>query len=301
MFDLNSSHDTSNGYCRGALDVVVVSQILLPILGEERECVVGVEVLELQKASVSEQVGGRHEEFLDNVSLSVVARIDHRAGSGLLQVAVLFQPRVQGVLADLQLVRVLGRITAARVDDERNDAVRADPTADRVEVELAHGNAHAPGAEVAQAEDPAPIGEDDAIADRPPLDMLQLRPRVFVQDLPGTPAVGHREIATAPAEGQHPVLLAHLPHRWRVHDRQHQGRLPQDRLVIDVQALGVQRLHPQVRPEVVVQLDHRSHPRERVVRALDIRHAAEHLHQWSQLGPPVPGGGATSFRHLPGP
>mmetsp|Transcript_59869 Transcript_59869/g.156992 ORF Transcript_59869/g.156992 Transcript_59869/m.156992 type:complete len:406 (-) Transcript_59869:371-1588(-) len=55
---LDGPHQCRNGHSSSALDVVVVRQELVPVLRQQRECVVGVEVLELQQALFSEDIGG---------------------------------------------------------------------------------------------------------------------------------------------------------------------------------------------------------------------------------------------------
>jgi len=64
-------------------------------------------------------------------------------------------------------------------------------TADGVEVELADGDAHAPRAQVAQAEDTPAVGEDDAVAERVAVGvLLQLGGRVPL----GMAAVGSQRL-----------------------------------------------------------------------------------------------------------
>ena len=88
---------------RRALDVVVVRQELLAVLGEQGEGVVRVEVLELQQALGAEERGRRRHELADERVRAVVRRVDHRLRRGRVRDAVLLEAGVERVAADVEL------------------------------------------------------------------------------------------------------------------------------------------------------------------------------------------------------
>mmetsp|Transcript_9903 Transcript_9903/g.33591 ORF Transcript_9903/g.33591 Transcript_9903/m.33591 type:complete len:239 (-) Transcript_9903:516-1232(-) len=149
LAQLHGAQDAGDGDRRGALDVVVVGEVLGARGLEEREGVVGVEVLVLEEHVAAEDLHGGVHELLHKAVLAVVAAIHLGPRGRLLHLALLLHARVVWVVADLELGRV--GVRDARVEDDGDGAVRVDPGAHRVQVELADGDAHAPGAQVAEA------------------------------------------------------------------------------------------------------------------------------------------------------
>ena len=254
LLDLDPAEDGGDGDGGGALDVVVVREVALAVLGEQREGVVRVEVLELQEAARAEELARRAEELADERFLAVVGLVDRRARRRLLGDAVGLGAGVQLVVADRQPRRVALGAVAAGVDDHRDRAARVEAAAHGVQVELAHRDAHPPRAEVAEAEDAAAVGEDDALAlGRAVGRLRQHRRRVLGEDRLHVAAVLERDVAAARVERHEPKLLARLAHRRRVRDGQQQRRVGGEQAVVDRRVDGAERAQVGVRPQVVAE------------------------------------------------
>ena len=78
LLDPEPTEHGSDGDRGGALDVVVVREELLAVLGQQREGVVRVEVFKLQQALRPEETSGRAHELADEGVGAVVGRVDLR-------------------------------------------------------------------------------------------------------------------------------------------------------------------------------------------------------------------------------
>ena len=126
-----------------ALDVVVVGQELVAVAIEDRPGVRSGEVLPMQ-ARGRQLLLDRLDELIDEVEVRLT-------GDPLVPPAE--------VLRILQALRVVG----PDVEDDRQGPLGADSTDERVERELPDGNAQAPRALVADAQDPLAVGDDDDV------------------------------------------------------------------------------------------------------------------------------------------
>ena len=157
---------------------------------EERESVIRVEVLELEEALLAEEASRRDEELLDEALLAIVDGIHLGATSRRRGDALLLETGVEGVVTDDEAISVAVAPVAARVDDQRDRAVRVDARADCVEVELSYWDAHTPRSQVAQPEDAPAVGKDDAVAQGLAVGAdLELRLGVLLEHLAHAPAV----------------------------------------------------------------------------------------------------------------
>ena len=102
LLDLDPAEDGGDGDGGGALDVVVVREVALAVLGEQREGVVRVEVFELQQALWPEEAGGSAHELAHEGVGAIVERVDLRASLARVHGAVLLGARVQRVAADVE-------------------------------------------------------------------------------------------------------------------------------------------------------------------------------------------------------
>mmetsp|Transcript_53141 Transcript_53141/g.154652 ORF Transcript_53141/g.154652 Transcript_53141/m.154652 type:complete len:263 (+) Transcript_53141:661-1449(+) len=173
-----------HGHRGGALNVVIVGQVLLTILGQQRKCIIGVEILKLQQAGPAKEISGSLHELFDHVILAIVGCVHHRSCIRLVRDASLLQARVQLMIPNLEPVSVALRAVAPSIDDYRDRPVGINASADSVQVQFPDGNAHAPGPEVAEAEDAAAVGEDHAVAEEAAGGVpRELGLRVLLQDL----------------------------------------------------------------------------------------------------------------------
>merc|ERR1719223_1362476 len=76
---LQRTKDTSHSDCCGALDVIIVAQVLLPIGHQQRESVIRVEVLKLTESAGTELPLNSTKELFDERVLAVVASVDYGA------------------------------------------------------------------------------------------------------------------------------------------------------------------------------------------------------------------------------
>ena len=140
--DPQGAEDARKGHAGRALDVVVVAADAVPIAGQEAHGVHAGPVLEVEAAA--------REDFLDRLH----ELLDEFVPLGGRD-ARLAQAQVERVVEQLAVVR-------AEVDVHRQQVLRRHGGAGGVELELADRDAHAVGAQVAQAEDAlAGRGADD--------------------------------------------------------------------------------------------------------------------------------------------
>ena len=122
-----------------ALDVVVVAEHLVDIAVEHTDCIRPLPVLEVD-AAAGEDLLHRQDEFFDELVQLLVGR------------RLLTQ-------AEIERVGPERRVGRADVEEHRQQAIGRHRGARRVELQLADRDAHAVGADVAEAED-APAGRD---------------------------------------------------------------------------------------------------------------------------------------------
>src|SRR5262249_12123796 len=127
----------------GALNVVVERQQLIAIALENRPRVRGREVLPLQ-ARVRELVLDRLHELVDEVEVRLT-------GDALVTPA-----EILGVLETLDVAR-------PDVENDRQGALRADASDQRVEREFADRNTQTARPLIADAENPLAVGHDDDV------------------------------------------------------------------------------------------------------------------------------------------
>ena len=174
----------------GALDVVVEAEHAIAVLVQQRVRVGREKVLELEQRARILLLHGPHE-FLDEV-----------------EVRLAFQPLAR--IAEVQHVLAQVRVVRAHVEHHRQALPRRNARARGVERELADRNPHAVGAEIAQAQDPLPVGDDDDA------DVL-LGP--VVQNLRDAAAIVRRDEEALRLPGDVRKLPARLAHRGRVDQR----------------------------------------------------------------------------------
>ena len=215
-----AGHPRQNGAGRDrrrALDVVVETAQPVAVALEDRLGVAGGEVLPLQQ-HVGKALHDRMDEELDEVV--VLAAPDALAPPA----------DVGGIVEALLVVR-------AHVEQDGQRPGGIDAAAERVERQLADGNAHAAGALVSQAEDALPVGDNDDLdlpahigEDR--LHLVALRVRD--EQAPRPPV----DVAE---------LLARLPHDGRVDDGHHlidvfQQQPVEERLVLVLELAKIDML-----------------------------------------------------------
>mmetsp|Transcript_28666 Transcript_28666/g.62545 ORF Transcript_28666/g.62545 Transcript_28666/m.62545 type:complete len:302 (+) Transcript_28666:2577-3482(+) len=163
---LESTHEGCHGHGPSTLDVIIVSQEFLAVLCQQWEGIVRVEVLELEQAAFTKQGRRRQKELSHEIPLTTVSGVHHSAGCRFVHDSRLLHPCVHWVTADVDVICVALRPMSTYVQDHWNGPTWVDPGEESVEVELANGNAHAPGPEVAQTKDTPSVREDDAVAYR---------------------------------------------------------------------------------------------------------------------------------------
>ena len=176
----------------GALDVVVEAAQPFAVACQQCKGVGIGEVLELQQHAGKHLFDGTDELF-DELVIG-------RAG----------KPRHAS--ANVEAIATNHRSVSADVERHRQATRRRDPGARGVEGELADRNAHAVGAEIAEAEDAPAVGGDDHRD-------VALWPTA--QDHGNATAMLGREIKPARPRVQAAPLLARLADGGRVHQRQH--------------------------------------------------------------------------------
>mmetsp|Transcript_51668 Transcript_51668/g.118703 ORF Transcript_51668/g.118703 Transcript_51668/m.118703 type:complete len:249 (-) Transcript_51668:265-1011(-) len=225
LLDLDSTEDCRNRHRRSALNVVVVGEEFLAVLGEKRECVVRIEILELKQAALAKELSGSSHKLQDETVLSVVARIHQSASLRLVLCAVLLETQILWVVADGEAGRIARRIRAANVEHQRDRLLRVETAADSVEVELARWDAHARDAKIAKAKNAAAIGEDDALAIVRAIFVLRQHDLcVLLQRSLEIAAVRKGEVHAARVLRKKVELLARLADRRRVSNRQQERR-----------------------------------------------------------------------------
>ena len=139
--DAQGRQDAGDGHRGGALDVVVEAADLVAVLLQQVEGVAVGKVLELDEGAGVHLLYGEHE-LLEQVVVHLAA-----------------QPRV----AQTGVERVVEQtgVVRAQVQSHRQAEVRVDAGTGGVQGELAHRDAHAVGAQVAQTEDAFAVGDDD--------------------------------------------------------------------------------------------------------------------------------------------
>ncbi len=147
--DLEGGEQPGERHAGRALDVVVVAADLVAVARQQVDRVAARPVLEVDAAEREHLLHRLHELVHEGVQF---------LGRG----ARLPQPEVERVV-EIRLV------VGAGVEVHRQQALRRHAGRRRVELQLADGDAHAVGAQVAQAEDAAAVGHaDDAhVLDRP--------------------------------------------------------------------------------------------------------------------------------------
>ena len=128
---------------RRALDVVVERRNLVAVFVQQAERRVIGEILELDQHA-GEDLARGGDEFVDEFVIG-------RAGEPLL------------AQADVIGIGQKRFVVGADVEHHRQAELRVNAGAGRVERELADRNAHAVGAEVAEAEDAFAVGDDDQL------------------------------------------------------------------------------------------------------------------------------------------
>ena len=139
--DAQRREDPGQRHRGGALDVVVVGADLVAVARQDRHRVDVGEILPLE-AALRKQLLHRLDELVDE---RVVFRAAH---------AVLAQAEIERVVEQSLVV-------GADVERDRQGQLRRHAGAGGVERQLAHRDAHAADAEVAQAEDALAVGHDD--------------------------------------------------------------------------------------------------------------------------------------------
>ena len=137
----NAREDAGQRNAGGALDVVVEGADLVAIARQDRHGVEIGEVLPLDAAFRVELLHCCHE-LVDESQIVFAAH------------AVLAQALIERVVEQALIV-------GADVENDRQTVLRRHTGAGGIERELADRNAHAAGAEIAEAEDALAVGDDD--------------------------------------------------------------------------------------------------------------------------------------------
>ena len=133
--------EARHGDAARPLDVVVVAADLVLVLREQPEGVGALPVLEVDAAPREDVLHGLHELVDQRVEL-----LGRRAG--------LAKAEVQRVVEE-------GMVVGPAVEMHRQESLGRDRRARRVELQLADGDAHPVGAEIAEAEDALAAGHAD--------------------------------------------------------------------------------------------------------------------------------------------
>ena len=203
----------ASSYPGRALDVVVVAGHLVAVAGQQGNGIDPGPVLEVD-ATVREDLLHRlHELVHEGVQLF---------GRGALL------PQ-----ADVERIAEIGFVVGAGIQVHRQQARRRHARRRRVELQLADRNAHAVGAQVAQAEDAAGVGHADEphVFDRP-----------VAQHFPDVPLAGDRQIHPVRAAEDVVELQAGLADRRVVHDLEEAGRV-RHQGAIEQRLVRVEQIH----------------------------------------------------------
>ena len=206
------AQDPREGHAGRALDVVVVAAHPVPVARQQAHGIDAGPVLEVDAAARKDLLDRLHELLDELVELGC-------------RDARLPQAQVERIVEQLLVVR-------AEVDVHRQQVLRRHGGAGRVELQLADGDAHAVGAQVAQAEDAlAGRGADDAhVLDRP-VPQHVLDPALVLE----------RHVQAARPAEDVAELQARLADRRGVDDRQEPRRVGHQHLV-EERLVGVEQL-----------------------------------------------------------
>ena len=177
---------------RRALNVIVEAAHPIAILVQHAERVQIREVLELDDGAGKYLLRRGHELFHQGVVLGAA------------------QPRL--LEADVERILQEGRIVGADVEHHRKSGRGMNSGAGRIERELAHRDAHAVGAQVAEPEDALAVGDDHD---------LHVARWPVAQHCGDTAAVGGRDPNAARSLEDVREALAREPHRGGVDQRHH--------------------------------------------------------------------------------
>jgi len=198
--------------CR-ALDVVVVAGHLVAVASQQGNGIDAGPVLEMNATVREDFLHRLHELVHESVQL---------LGTGTMP------PQ-----ADVERIAQIGFVVGAGIQVHRQETFRRHTRRRRVELQLSDWNAHAVGAQVAQAEDAAGVGH----ADEP-----HLLDWPVAQHLPDVPLTSDRQIHPVRAAQDVVELQAGFADRRVVHDIEEAGRV-RHQGAIEQHLVRVEQIH----------------------------------------------------------
>ena len=205
--------ETGERHGSRALNVVVEGAGAVAIARQQVDGVVGGEILELQHRR-RKHLGDRSDELV-------------------YQRVILDAPEPPLREADIERIVAKFGVLGAHIEHHGEGAAGVDARTRGVERQLADGNAHPVGTEIAEAEDTLTIrNHDDG-------DFLHRGP-VAEESTDATPVAGAQVHAARPAKDVGEALAC-FPHRGRIQDRQHLGHVIHHRAVEQVLVPILQR------------------------------------------------------------